>query len=122
MKYLIVMYVDPTVLEHLAEEQQQLIGSGHTALMAATKESGEFISTQALGDPSLSKVIRGSSEQPEVTDGPIVEAKGFLGGFCLVDVEKEARAIELAMQVPDVRISGLAVEIRPVEFSDLGDQ
>jgi hypothetical protein len=120
VKYLIVMHIDPTVLENLTEEQQQAIGDGHTAFMAATKESGEFISTQALGDPSTSKVVRSRGGDLEVTDGPFAEAKEFLGGFYLVDVEDEARAIELAKQIPDARIPGLALEIRPVVFADLG--
>jgi hypothetical protein len=120
VKYLIVMHIDPTVLENLTEEQQQAIGDGHTAFMAATKESGEFISTQALGDPSTSKVVRSRGGGLEVTDGPFAEAKEFLGGFYLVDVEDEARAIELAKQIPDARIPGLALEIRPVVFADLG--
>ncbi len=121
VKYLIVMHVDPTVLEQLTDEQQQAIGEGHAAFMAKTKESGEFISTQALGDPSKSKVVRSNGVEPEVTDGPFVEAKEFLGGFYLVDVEDEARAIELAKQIPDARIPGLALEVRPVVFADLGN-
>ena len=111
VKYLIVMHVDPTVLEQLTD----------AAFMAKTKESGEFISTQALGDPSKSKVVRSNGVEPEVTDGPFVEAKEFLGGFYLVDVEDEARAIELAKQIPDARIPGLALEVRPVVFADLGN-
>ncbi len=120
MKYLIMMQVDPDVLDALTPEQQQAIGEGHGAFMAATKERGEFISTQALGAPSASKVIRGTTGEPEVTDGPFAEAKEFLGGFYLVDVEDEARAVELAKQIPDARIPGLALEIRPVVFADLG--
>ena len=120
MKYVILMQVDPAALEQLTEEQQQMIGEGHGAFMAATKESGEFVATQALGDPSRSKVIRGG-ERPEVTDGPFVEAKEFMGGYYLLDVEDEARAVELATQIPDARIPGLALEIRPVVFEDLGD-
>ncbi|TNC50646.1 YciI family protein [Mumia zhuanghuii] len=121
MKYLILMHVDPTVLENLTEEQQQLIGEGHSQFMATTKENGEFIATQALGDPSRSKVVRSNGERPEVTDGPFVEAKEFMGGFYLLDVEDEARALELAAQIPDASIPGLALEVRPVVFSDLGD-
>ncbi len=121
MKYVILMQVDPAVLEQLTEEQQQMIGDGHTAFMAATKESGEFIATQALGDPSRSKVVRSVGGRPEVTDGPFVEAKEFMGGFYLLDVEDEARAVELATQIPDARIPGLALEVRPVVFADLGD-
>ena len=120
MKYVILMQVDPAVLEQLTPEQQQHLGDGHAAFMAATKESGEFIATQALGDPSRSKVVRGTGGAPEVTDGPFVEAKEFMGGFYLLDVEDEARAVELATQIPDARIPGLALEIRPVVFEDLG--
>jgi hypothetical protein len=121
VKYLILMQVDPAVLEQLTAEQQEKIGKGHAAFMAATKENGEFISTQALADPSQSKVVRNSGNQPEVTDGPFLEAKEFMGGFYLIDVENEARAVELAKQIPDASIPGLALEIRPVMFSDLGD-
>jgi hypothetical protein len=121
VKYLILMHIDPAVLENLTEEQQQLIGEGHSQFMATTKENGEFIATQALGDPSRSKVVRSNGERPEVTDGPFVEAKEFMGGFYLLDVEDEARALELAAQIPDASIPGLALEVRPVVFSDLGD-
>lgn len=121
MKYLILMHVDPSVLEHLTEEQQALIEEGHTAFMARTKESGEFIATQALAHPSQSKVVRSRGGKPEVTDGPFVEAKEFMGGFYLLDVENEARALVLAMLIPDASIEGLALEVRPVMFSDLGD-
>ena len=122
MKYLILMQVDPAVLEQLTDEQQTQIQEGHSAFMAVTKERGEFIAAQALADPSQSKVIRSSGGQPEVTDGPFVESKEFMGGFYLVDVEDEARAVELAKQIPDAKIPGLALELRPVMFADLGDE
>ncbi|WNV84682.1 YciI family protein [Umezawaea sp. Da 62-37] len=122
MKYLILMQVDPAVLEQLTEEQQTRIHEGHAAFMAVTKERGEFIATQALADPSQSKVIRSSGGLPEVTDGPFVESKEFMGGFYLIDVEDEARAVELAKQIPDATIPGLALELRPVMFADLGDR
>jgi hypothetical protein len=121
VKYLILMHVDPTVLEHLTEQQQKLIGDGHAAFMARTKDSGEFVATQALADPSQSKVVRAHNGVPEVSDGPFVEAKEFMGGFYLLDVEDEARALELAKLIPDASIDGLALEVRPVMFSDLGD-
>ena len=121
MKYLVIMHVNPAVLEQLTDEQQQLIQDGHAAFMAATKERGEFISTQALADPTRSKVVRDNGGRPEVTDGPFAEAKEFMGGFYLLDVEDEARVVELAQQIPDARIPGLALEIRPVMFADLGD-
>ena len=74
MKYVIAMHIDPTAMEHLTDDQQKALQEGHAAFIASTKENGEFISTQALGHPSKSKVVRGG-EAPEITDGPFVEAK-----------------------------------------------
>lgn len=120
MKYVILMHVDPAVLEQLSDEQQHQIQDGHGAFIAATKEHGEFVASQALADPSQSKVVRSFGGQPEVTDGPFVESKEFMGGFYLLDVASEERVVELAKQIPDAGIPGLALEIRPVMFADLG--
>jgi len=116
MKYLILMQVDRAVLEQLTEEQGKHIQDGHNEFMRITRETGEFVGTHGLADPSQSKVIRAVGGEAEVTDGPFLESKEFLGGYYLLDVENEARAIELARLIPDTRIDGLAVEIRPVMF------
>ena len=118
MKFLILMQVNPEVLAGLTDAQQQAIGDGHAKFMAQTKESGEFVFTQALGDPSQSTTVRGHSSKPEVTEGPFAETKEFLGGYYLIDVESRERAVELAQQIPDANIDGLALEVRPVMFSD----
>lgn len=117
MKYLILMQVDPTVLEGLNDQQQKLIMDGHQKFMTETTASGEMLSTNALGDPSQSVTVRSRNGKPEVTDGPYAESKEFMGGYYLLDVESKERAIELAQQIPDASIDGLALEIRPVMFS-----
>jgi hypothetical protein len=76
-----------------------------------------MILTQALGDPVNSTVVRARDGVPAVTDGPYLEAKEFMGGYYLVDVENKERAIELALQIPDTKIDGLAIEVRPVMFT-----
>jgi hypothetical protein len=117
MKYLLIMQVNPTALESLTDEERSMIMEGHESFMRATKESGEFILTQALADPANSTTVRGTGGQPAVTDGPFVEAKEYMGGFYLVDCESQERAVELARQIPDTSLDGLAVEVRPVMFS-----
>jgi hypothetical protein len=116
VKYLLIMQVNPAVLEALTEEERNEIGNGHGAFMKAIQDSGEFILTQALADPANTKVVHGGAT-PAVTDGPFLEAKEFMGGFYLIDCESEERAVELAKQIPDTRIKGLSIEIRPVMFS-----
>ncbi len=116
MKYLVLMHVDPSVIEGLSEKQQQAIYDGHQAFITEASKSGEMLSTQALGDPSQSTVIRGGGK-PQVVDGPFAETKEFMGGYYLLDVESKERAIELAQRIPDAGIDGIALEIRPVMFS-----
>ena len=118
MKFLLIMNVNPAVLDALTEEERNEIGEGHGAFIETIKKSGEFITTQALADPSQTAVVRVRGGQPVVTDGPFLEAKEYLGGFYLIDCESKERAIELAALIPDARIEGLGVEVRPVMFSE----
>lgn len=118
MKFLLIMNVNPAVLDALTEEERNEIGEGHGAFIETIKKSGEFITTQALADPSQTAVVRVRGGQKVVTDGPFVEAKEYLGGFYLIDCESKERAIELAALIPDTKIEGLGVEVRPVMFSD----
>jgi hypothetical protein len=117
MKYLVLMHVDPSVIESLSEEEQQAIVAGHQAFIAKATESGEMLSTHALADPSQSTVIRSRDRKPQVTEGPFAETKEFMGGYYLLDVESKERAIELAQLLPDASVDGLALEVRPVMFS-----
>jgi hypothetical protein len=117
MKYLILMQVNPDALSGLSDAEQQAIGEGHQKFMDEITESGEMLSTNALGDPSQTTTVRGRRGKPEVIEGPFAETKEFMGGYYLIDVESKERAVELAQRIPDAQIEGLALEIRPVMFS-----
>ncbi|NUP66426.1 MAG: hypothetical protein HOV96_21480 [Nonomuraea sp.] len=117
MKFLLIMQVNPEILNSLTEEQRDDIQNGHSAFIKLIQESGEMIGTQALADPSTSAVVRTRNGLPAVTDGPFLEAKEYMGGYYMVDCESRERAIELAGLIPDTRIEGLAVEVRPIMFS-----
>ena len=83
MKFLISMHINPAVLDALTDEEKAAIGDGHGRFIEALKASGEFITTQALVDPSQAAVVSVRNGQPVVTDGPFLEAKEYLGGFYL---------------------------------------
>ncbi|MCE3555311.1 YciI family protein [Pseudonocardia sp. RS11V-5] len=117
MKYLIIMQIDPAVLESLTEAQGREIEAGHGRFMEEITRTGEMIGTQALADPSRSAVVSVRNGATTVTDGPFVEAKEYMGGFYVVDVETPERAYELAAMIPDAAIEGLAIEVRPVVFT-----
>jgi len=59
--------------------------------------SGEFVDGQGLAWPDTAKFVRSDgASTPVIVDGPFAESKEFLAGYWTVDVEDEARAIEIA--------------------------
>jgi hypothetical protein len=117
VKFMLIMQMNADVWDRLTEAERTPIGEGHQALLQELTESGEMLSTHALGDPSTSAVVRVRDGRPVVTDGPYAEAKEYRAGYYLVDVENRERAYALAARIPDAGVDGLAVEVRPVMFS-----
>ncbi len=62
-------------------------------------ESGEFVATQGLGLPSEAKVVRAGQNGAPITDGIFPEAKEFLLGYWIVDVESPERAYQIAARL-----------------------
>jgi hypothetical protein len=112
VRYLLMIYMNPTVFESLSEEEQAAVMDAHDEFQKAIRESGEMVGFAALADPSNSKTVRVRDDVPAVTDGPYVEVKEFLAGVYVVDCETVERANELAAMIPDARLT--AVEVRPV--------
>jgi hypothetical protein len=67
------------------------------ALNAELAGNGELVDAQGLAGPELAKFVTFDGVgTPVVTDGPFPESKELLAGYRMVDVESEARAIEIA--------------------------
>jgi hypothetical protein len=118
MKFLLLMHMNPAVWEALTDDERNEVMTGHGAFMDTVTTSGEMILTQALADPSQSAVVRVRDGERLVTDGPYLEAKEYLGGYYLVDVENRERALELAAMIPDAKVPGLGIEVRPIMFDN----
>jgi hypothetical protein len=79
-------------------------------------ESGEQIQEMGLADPRLARIVRSDGfSAPVVSDGPFPESKEVLAGFKVIDVESEARAIEIAARVSAVPGPGGIPTQQPVE-------
>jgi hypothetical protein len=79
-------------------------------------EAGELVGAEGLAPPGQARVVRaGKQGVPAVTDGPFPEAKEFLAGFWIVEVDRAERAFEIAAKASAAPGPGGAPLIIPVE-------
>lgn len=82
--------------------------------------AGELVAAEGLASPGEAKFVRASkSGAPEVSDGPFAEAKEFLAGYWIVDVETPQRAYAIAAQAsaapgPGGKPLNMPIEVREV--------
>jgi hypothetical protein len=79
--------------------------------------TGEFVDGQALS-PGGRWVRSDGPGRPPITDGPFAETKDLIAGWMIIDVDDEARAIELAGELSSAPGAGGApihewLEVRP---------
>ena len=118
MKYIIMMFGDQSGMESQTPEWiKEMFHFMHTFNEDIMK-SGEFVDAQGLADASQAKTVRFKNGIPVATDGPYAESKESLAGFWIVDVDSEARAIELASKV--VAFIGPA-GAPPIEIRQIGE-
>ena len=83
-------------------------------------DAGELVGAEGLAAPALARIVRaGKGGAPEVTDGPFAEAKEFLAGYWIVDVDTPQRAYEIAARASAAPGRGgapinMAIEVREV--------
>jgi hypothetical protein len=101
MKYMLMMHAprgkgDWAVLDWPPEDLKAHIGFMRR-FSKELADAGELVSAEGLAGPEQARIVRaGKNGAPEVTDGPFAEAKEFLAGYWIVDVESTQRAYEIA--------------------------
>jgi len=79
-------------------------------------DAGELVGAEGLAAPGEAKVVRaGKNGVPAVTDGPFPEAKEFLAGYWIVDVDRPERAYEIAAKASAAPGPGGTPLIIPIE-------
>ena len=100
MKYLIALFGDQaTMVETKSTEWIKDMIRFMGELDQELADSGERVDSVGLVDPTQAKTVRFVQGAPVATDGPFAEAKESLAGYYLVDVESEARALEIASKI-----------------------
>jgi len=82
--------------------------------------SGELVGAEGLGSPAEARIVRATANgTPAVTDGPFAEAKEFLAGYWIIDVDRTERAYEVAAKAsaapgPGGKPLNMPIEVRQV--------
>jgi hypothetical protein len=82
-------------------------------------ESGELAAAEGLAGPDQAKRVRAGNDGKPITDGVFPEAKEFLAGYWIVDVETTERAYAIAAEAsaapgPKGTPLNMAIEVRQV--------
>jgi hypothetical protein len=82
-------------------------------------DAGEFVASEPLGGPEQAKVVRAGKDGVPITDGVFPEAKEFLLGYWIVDVESPERAYEIAARLsagpgPGGVPTNMPIEVRQI--------
>ncbi|MCL2794260.1 MAG: YciI family protein [Microbacteriaceae bacterium] len=123
-KFLVMVNHAPGAVDTPMDEWEPEAVSAHMDYYAALQrklvENGEQLQFVALADPRQAKVVTADGvSAPLVTDGPFAELKEVLAGYQVVEVESEARAIEIAALVSAAPGPGGIPIRQPVEVRQI---
>jgi hypothetical protein len=117
MRYMLLIYGEEPTAQPSQEELDAEMAEWW-AYDTAVKESGVFITGDALQPSQTATTVRVKGEERLVTDGPFAETREVLGGFYVIDVPDLDTALDWAAKCPGAKYGSM--EVRPVMEFDSG--
>jgi hypothetical protein len=83
------------------------------------RDAGQLVSAEGLASPQEAKRVRAGKDGTPITDGVFPEAKEFLAGYWIVDVESPEQAYAIAARASSAPGPGgaplnMSIEVRQV--------
>lgn len=83
------------------------------------RAEGHLVSAEGLADPRQAVVVKAGKDGAPVTDGVFPEAKEFLAGYWIIDVETPQQAYQIAARAsaapgPGGKPFNMPIEVRQV--------
>jgi len=128
MKYMLMMHAPRGTGDYQISDWSPEDFKGHMAFMTRLNKeltaAGEWVDGQGLTPPGQAKLVRAGKGGTPVTDGVFPEAKEFLAGFWIVDVDTPERAYQLAAKAsaapgPGGKPLNMPIEVRQVMSAPL---
>src|SRR5436189_3990366 len=112
MKFMVLIYNDPQLLEALPQREFDETMRGCIEHANELQDQGYLLESQQLEPPSTAKSIRVRKGKITTIDGPFSETKEVLGGFNLIEAENMEEALRIASEFPWAETG--CIEVRPV--------
>jgi len=100
MKYVMMIYGNQEKWDTIPAEDWPSEIAKQDAFNKRYHATGELLGGYGLADAAASRLVRRVDGAAVVTDGPYLETKEYLATFYLLDVADEARALEIAADMP----------------------
>lgn len=119
MKYMLMMHTPRGTGDYQINSWSPQDFKAHMAHMHhlndEIKGAGEWVDGQGLTPPGQAKLVRAGKDGGPVTDGVFPEAKEFLAGYWIVEVERPERAYQLAAKASSAPGPGGKPLLIPIE-------
>lgn len=80
----------------------------------AMRDAGAWVFAGGLHAPDTATVVRVQNGERLTTDGPFIESKEHIGGFCIIKAADLDAALDWAAQLS--RAVTVPVEVRPMQY------
>jgi len=115
MKYICLVYHEEKKLDALAQaELEALVGECGAWIKQL---GGHHVFSVGLLSVRTATTLQNRNSKLTLSDGPFAETKEFLGGFTILNARDLNEAVQLAANLPAVRLG--SIEVRPVLETDV---
>ena len=123
MKYLLLVYIDPELLDAVPAQDYDSEMRHCIRQADALRAQGTMLGFNKLQSPEQARTVRVREGRTAVFDGPFAETKELIAGFWIWQVKSLEEAIEWVKRCPNPMPGTEAeIEIRQVfEMEDFGE-
>jgi len=112
MQYALLIHEKPDAYAGLTEAQRRAITDEYLRL----QQDPRILGGARLKPAAMATTVRLVDGESLITDGPFADTKEVFGGYYILESDDVDAALDIARQIPAVRMGG-SVEIRPVLFT-----
>lgn len=112
MKYMILVYSDPTLEPAFGTPEFEVMMRGYGAVNQTMEAAGVMIHGDGLQDVETATSLRTRGGQTQTMDGPFADTKERLGGYYVLECQDLDEALKYAAMIPSAAYG--TIEVRPV--------